>query len=103
MKSVVAVEVVERKIILIRGRKVIVDVDLAELYGVTTKAFNQAVKRNMDRFPDDFMFQLTADEARAMRSQFVTASKKKHPLPAQCFYRTRDHHGGKRTEQSTCH
>lgn len=76
MKSVVAVEVVERKIILIRGRKVIVDVDLAELYGVTTKAFNQAVKRNMDRFPDDFMFQLTADEARAMRSQFVTASRR---------------------------
>jgi hypothetical protein len=46
------------------------------LYGVTTKVFNQAVKRNIDRFPKDFMFQLTADEALSMRSQFVTASKR---------------------------
>ncbi len=76
MKSLVAMEVVERKILLIRGQKVILDVDLAELYGVTTKVFNQAVKRNIDRFPKDFMVQLTAEEAFTIRSQFVTASKR---------------------------
>jgi len=76
MKVLVPIEVVERKILLIRGQKVILDVDLSELYGVTTKVFNQAVKRNTDRFPKDFMFQLTADEALSMRSQFVTASKR---------------------------
>ncbi len=59
---------------LIRGQKVVLDVKLAELYSVTTKAFNQAVKRNIDRFPKDFMFQLTPDEALTIRSQFVTAS-----------------------------
>jgi hypothetical protein len=76
MKSLVAMEVVEKKILLIRGQKVILDVDLAELYDVETKVFNQAVKRNIDRFPKDFMFQLTADEARTIRSQFVTASRR---------------------------
>lgn len=76
MKSLVAMEVVEKKILLIRGQKVILDVDLAELYDVTTKVFNQAVKRNVDRFPKDFMFQLTADEAITIRSQFVTASRR---------------------------
>jgi hypothetical protein len=76
MKSLVAIEVVEKKILLIRGQKVILDVDLAELYNVTTKVFNQAVKRNIDRFPKDFMFQLTADEALTIRSQFVTASRR---------------------------
>ena len=76
MKSLVAMEVVEKKILSIRGQKVILDVDLAELYDVTTKVFNQAVKRNVDRFPKDFMFQLTADEALTIRSQFVTASRR---------------------------
>jgi len=76
VKSLVAMEVVEKKILSIRGQKVILDVDLAELYDVTTKVFNQAVKRNVDRFPKDFMFQLTADEALTIRSQFVTASRR---------------------------
>ena len=76
VKSLVAMEVVEKKILLIRGQKVILDVDLAELYSVTTKVFNQAVKRNGDRFPKDFMFQLTAAEALTIRSQFVTASRR---------------------------
>jgi len=52
------------------------DSDLAELYGVTTKAFNQAVRRNRDRFPDDFMLQLSQAESAALRSQFVTAAKR---------------------------
>jgi len=76
-------ELLEQTILLIRGHKVILDRDLARLYGVSTKALNQAVKRNVDRFPDDFMFQLTMDEASAelvpmterLRSQIVTLKK----------------------------
>jgi len=70
-------ELIENSIILIRGQKVILDRDLARLYGVSTKVFNQAVKRNKDRFPEDFMFQLTPSETLAwkrspLRSQSVT-------------------------------
>lgn len=57
-----AVERIDRTILFIRGEKVILDADLSALYGVTTKAFNQAVKRNRDRFPSDFMFRLTPEE-----------------------------------------
>ena len=60
--AVVLVEDIEPRILLVRGRKVILDADLARLYGTTTKAFNQAVKRNADRFPGDFRFRLTAKE-----------------------------------------
>lgn len=63
---------IERRIFLLRGHTVMLDSDLARLYRVTTKAFNQAVKRNSDRFPSDFMFQLTSAEAKSLRSQFVT-------------------------------
>jgi hypothetical protein len=59
-------------IFLLRGQKVMFDSDLAALYGVTTKALNQAVKRNAGRFPDDFMFQLSEEEGELLRSQFVT-------------------------------
>ena len=65
-------ELVINKIYLIRGQKVMVDRDLAKLYGVLTKAFNQAVKRNAERFPGDFMFRLTKKEWESLRSQFVT-------------------------------
>lgn len=71
---VVPVERIERAIFSIRGEKVMLDSDLAELYGVETRALNQAVKRNASRFPKDFMFQLTAEEAetiRLSRSQIV--------------------------------
>lgn len=61
-KSFVVAESIETKILVIRGQKVMLDVDLAELYGVETKALNQAVKRNLERFPEDFMFRLTAAE-----------------------------------------
>lgn len=67
----------------IRGERVLQDSDLAALYGVPTKALNQAVKRNLDRFPDDFMFQLTAEEWAASRSQIVTASTGKLPMRSQ--------------------
>ena len=64
-------------VFLIRGEKVLLDADLADLYGVATKVLNQAVKRNLDRFPEDFMFQLTPEEWGNMRSQFVTSSRRK--------------------------
>ena len=65
----VPAEHIERRIYLIRGHKVMLDSDLAELYGVPTFRFNEAVKRSLGRFPDDFMFQLTADEFSALISQ----------------------------------
>ena len=71
----VPLELIERRIYLIRGQRVMLDSDLAELYQVETKVFNQAVRRNTDRFPEDFMFQLTEEEASALRSQFVTLEK----------------------------
>jgi ORF6N domain len=69
--------VIARSIILLRAQKVLLDTNLAEIYGVTTKALNQAVKRNADRFPEDFVFQLTAREALALnRSQSVTGAER---------------------------
>ncbi|MDP1995948.1 MAG: ORF6N domain-containing protein [Gallionella sp.] len=73
--NLIAVESVAQRILLIRGQKVMLDADLAELFGVPTKAFNQAIKRNLDRFPVDFMFQLTEDEDESLRSQIVTSNK----------------------------
>ena len=74
MAEIVAQEVIENKIHVIRGKKVMLDRDLSELYKVETKVLNQAVKRNIERFPDDFMFQLTPEETEALRSQFVTSN-----------------------------
>lgn len=71
MKNMVVLEVVEKKIYLIRGHKVMLSTHLAELYGVEIRALIQAVKRNIERFPEDFMFQLTLEEAKSLRSQFV--------------------------------
>jgi len=65
---------IETKILLIRGQKVMLDADLAELYEVETKVLNQAVKRNIERFPDDFMFQLTAEEFANLKSQSDTSN-----------------------------
>lgn len=61
-------QIIQSKIYEIRGQKVMLDRDLAEMYGVQTKALNQAVKRNIDRFPEDFMFQLTSEETQNWRS-----------------------------------
>ena len=69
---------IHHKIYTLRGKQIMLDEDLAELYEVETKVFNQAVKRNLDRFPDDFRFQLTQDEYCNLRSQFVTSSSEKH-------------------------
>jgi hypothetical protein len=65
-------ELIERRIYVIRGQKVMLDADLAEIYQVPTKRLNEAVRRNLTRFPEDFMFQLTAKEASALRSQIAT-------------------------------
>ncbi len=70
-----AEQVILNKIHVIRGEKVMLDRDLAEMYGVETKIFNQSVKRNMDRFPDDFMFEMTNKEIENMVSQNVIPSK----------------------------
>ncbi len=68
------VQVIESKIYFIRNKKVMLDMDLASLYGVQTKVLNQAVKRNSERFPEDFMFRLTKEEWDNLRSQIVTAN-----------------------------
>ena len=65
---------IESRILVIRSHKVMIDADLAELYGVETRVLNQAVKRNLDRFPTDFMFQLNADELAQWRSQIVISN-----------------------------
>ncbi|MFG1493052.1 ORF6N domain-containing protein [Halobacteriovorax sp. ZH4_bin.1] len=68
---------IQNMIYVIRGQKVMLDSDLAKLYGVETKVLNQSVKRNIKRFPDDFMFQLTSGEHEALRSQIVTSKEGK--------------------------
>ena len=73
-------EILVSKIYFIRGAKVMLDRDLAELYGVETKVLNQAVKRQLSRFPNDFMFQMTSEEFKIWRSQFVTSKADKMGL-----------------------
>jgi len=73
-KLIIPDEVVIKKIYYMRGQKVMLDSDLAELYGVETRVLNQQIKRNEDRFPEDFMFQLTAEEWENLMSQNGTSS-----------------------------
>jgi len=80
MTSLVPVEVITNKIYLIRGKKVMLDRDLAELYGIETKVLKQAVRRNIKRFPDDFMLEMTKTEFTNWRSQFVTSNSDKMGL-----------------------
>lgn len=76
MSELVPLETIERRILVLRGHKVMLDEDLAELYGVEVKVLNQAVKRNAERFPADFMFQLSEDEWANLKSQIVTSSSR---------------------------
>jgi len=76
-ESIIRAERIENSILFIRKEKVILDEDLAFLYGVPTKVLIQAVKRNIDRFPPDFMFQLSQEEFASLRSQFVTSKLKR--------------------------
>ena len=75
--AIVPVERIESLILLIRRHKVMLDSDLAELYGVSTKRLNEQVKRNQERFPGDFMFQLTTEETNALRSQIATSKRER--------------------------
>ena len=77
---IVSAETIENKIFFIKGKKVIIDRDLAKLYDVETKALNQAVKRNSERFPEDFMFQLSGQEFVNWKSQIVTSNSEKMGL-----------------------
>ena len=87
-------------VVVVRGEKVLLDTDLASLYGVEARVLNQAVARNRSRFPDDFMFQLTPEEWASMRSQTVTASKAKSAIPESALLRsqtvTSNARGGRR-------
>jgi hypothetical protein len=74
MKALIPVEVIEQRILLIRGQKVLLSTDLAELYQVEPRALVQSVKRNLARFPQDFMFQLTEEEYSNLKSQIVISS-----------------------------
>jgi len=81
-------ELVINRIYLIRGQKVMLDRDLAELYGVETKRLKEAVRRNIDRFPDDFMFEMTLEELENWRTQFATSNSEKMGLrypPSICI------------------
>ena len=69
------------RILALRGQRVMLDTDLADIYGVTTKALNQAVRRNLERFPDDFAFQLNASEAARLRSQIAISSPRRSNCP----------------------
>jgi phage regulator Rha-like protein len=75
--DVLPIEHITQSILDLRGHRVLLDADLAELYGVTTKSFNQQIRRNRERFPEDFMFQLTDEESAILRSHFVTSSSSK--------------------------
>lgn len=78
-------DIITQKIYLVRGQKVMLDSDLSELYNVETKVLNQAVRRNLKRFPEDFMFQLTGEEFDNLRSQFVTSSWGGRRYPPMAF------------------
>lgn len=78
MKGIIPLGIIEQKIFLIRGHRVMLDSDLAELYEVTTGNLNKAVSRNLDSFPSDFMFQLTAEEYKSLRFQFGILKRGAH-------------------------
>src|SRR5215469_15523513 len=77
LPAVASEAAIEQRIFLLRGRKVMIDRDLAALYGVETRALNQAVRRHIDRFPADFMFQLTAAELEDWKSQIVISNRER--------------------------
>ena len=81
--DLVAIEAIASRIVVLRGQRIMLDADLAALYGVTTKRLNEQVRRNLERFPPDFMFQLINQEVAILKSQFATSSwggKRKRPL-----------------------
>jgi len=100
MDAIVPIENITSLIYQIRGQRVMLDRDLAELYQVETRALKQAVRRNIKRFPEDFMFELSLEEDRALRSQNVTLKRGQHAkYPPMAFHRTGSGHAFKRAEQ----
>ncbi|HBG48224.1 MAG TPA: DNA-binding protein [Cyanobacteria bacterium UBA9971] len=95
MADIIPIEIIENKIFVIRGLKVMLDSDLAELYGVETFNLNKAVKRNIERFPEDFMFQLTETEWESLRLQIVTSKEENNALIFQ-FGISKHKKGGRR-------
>jgi hypothetical protein len=88
-EMLIPAEAIEQKIFVLRGHRVMLDKDLADLYGVETKVLNQAVKRNLERFPEDFMFRLDINEAKSvlsLRSQFVTLKQGEHRKYLPCVF-----------------
>jgi hypothetical protein len=83
MKTLIPVEVIERKILLIRGEKVMLDSDLAELYSVEVKHLKRQVRRNIDRFPADFMIELSKEEYESLRRHFGTLKRGEH---SKCYF-----------------
>jgi hypothetical protein len=79
-KALIPIETIAGKILLVRDQKIILDRDLAGMYGVDTKVLKQAVRRNINRFPDDFMFELNKEEFEVWRSQFVTSKSDRKGL-----------------------
>jgi len=90
VNTIISDEIIQNKIYNIRGQKVMLDRDLAELYGTETKKLKQQVKRNIKRFPPDFMFEMTRQEFQDWRSQFVTSNSDHMGLRYApfCFFRT---------------
>ena len=78
MSNLIPIEVIKERIFFIRGERVMIDRDLAELYGVETKQLKRQVRRNIDRFPEDFMFELTKEEYDVLRRQFGTLKRGRH-------------------------
>jgi hypothetical protein len=102
MKHLIPLEVIEGKILMMRGHKVLLDRDLARLYGVEPKRLNEQVKRNIKRFPQDFMFQLSKQEFyELLRSQFATLKpgRGQHIKYALCVHRAGCGHAFQRLEQ----
>jgi hypothetical protein len=86
MPDLVPVEQIDHSILTTRGQRVMLDADLAALYGVETKVLNQAVKRDLARFPEDFMFQLVPEEVAILKSQSVTSSSWGSRLGGRCRF-----------------
>ena len=104
MEAIVPIELIEKKIYLIRGQKVMLDRDLTQLYDVETRVLNQAVRKNIDRFPPDFMFSLTREESREditncdilpalQRPEQPSGNSSQYPDYAGCCKTTGDHIG----------
>ena len=89
-KALIPAEMIEKRILLIRGEKVMLDADLAELYGVEVKHLKRQVRRNIDRFPEDFMIELSKEEYESLRRHSGTLKKRRaFQILALCLYRTR--------------